>query len=125
MAGPGPGYAQNPAHAVELCREGMHVTVVVAGEVIADSEDALTLRESDHAPVYYIPRRHVRMDRLVRSQHRSHCPYKGDASYYSLEAGRHIENAVWSYEDPYDEVGCIKDRLAFYADRVDSIVVSE
>jgi len=122
MAGPGPGYRKNPDHAVELSREGMRVKVLVAGEVIADTEDALTMRESDHPPVYYIPRRHVRMDRLVRSLHQSHCPYKGDASYFTLEGGRRIENAVWSYEDPYDEVGCIKDRLAFYADRVDSIV---
>ena len=125
MAGPGPGYVQNPAHEVELFREGLHVTVRVGDEVIAESEDALTLRESDRPPVYYIPRRHVRMDRLVRSDHHSHCPYKGDASYFSLDAGRRIENAVWSYEDPYDEVGCLKDRLAFYPDRVDSIVVTE
>jgi uncharacterized protein (DUF427 family) len=122
MAGPGPGYRKDPAHEVELLREGMRVKVLVEGEVIADSEDALTMRESDHAPVYYLPRRHVRMDRLVRSAHRTHCPYKGDASYFSLAGGRAIENAVWSYEDPYDEVGCIKDRLAFYADRVDTIV---
>ena len=122
MSGPGPGYRANPEHQVELFREGMRVKVMVAGEVIADSEDTLTLRESDRAPVYYIPRVHVRMDRLVRSQHRSHCPYKGDASYFNLDAGKRVENAVWSYEDPYDEVGCIKDRLAFYSDRVDSIV---
>ena len=122
MSGPGPGYRDHPEHAVELFREGMRVKVLVAGEVIADSEDALTLCESDRPPVYYIPRIHVRMDRLVRSAYRSHCPYKGDASYFSLEGGRRIENAVWSYEDPYDEVGCIKDRLAFTPDRVDSIV---
>ena len=122
MAGPGPGYRKNPDHAVELSREGMRVKVLVAGEVIADTEDALTMRESDHPPVYYIPRRHVRMDRLVRSLHQSHCPYKGDASYFSIPAGGDRSlNAVWSYETPFEAMAQIKDYVAFYPDRVDEI----
>jgi uncharacterized protein (DUF427 family) len=65
--------------------------------------------------VYYIPRKDVRMDRLVRSSHRTHCPFKGDASYFSVAGGP--DNAVWSYEAPYDEMLAIKERLAFYPDK--------
>ena len=98
------------------------VIVRLDGEIIADSTRALVMRAPGTPDQQYIPREDVDMTRLSRTTHATHCPYKGDASYFSLEAGRRIENAVWSYEDPYDEVGCIKDRLAFYADRVDSIV---
>ena len=59
------------------------------------------------------------MDRLVRTSHPTHCPFKGDASYFSFKSGP--ENAVWSYEQPYDELVAIKERLAFYPDKVDSI----
>ena len=74
-----------------------------------------------HITVFYLPRRDVKMERLVPTTHRTHCPFKGDASYFTLSNGRTSENAVWSYEQPYDEVSLIKDRLAFYPDRVDSI----
>ena len=67
--------------------------------------------------VYYIPRKDVKMDRLVRTSHRTHCPFKGDASYFSFKSGP--ENAVWSYEQPYDEMTFIKDLLAFYPDKVE------
>lgn len=113
------GNRQNLDHEIVLTREGRRVRVVLGGETIADSEDAITLHETDHRPVYYLPRVHVRMDRLVRSAYRTHCPYKGDASYFSL-AGI-AENAVWSYEDPPYEVALIKDRVAFYPDSVDAI----
>jgi uncharacterized protein (DUF427 family) len=76
--------------------------------------------KSTVAPVvYYIPRSDVKMERLVRSAHHTYCPFKGQASYFSLKDGP--ENAVWSYEQPYDEMAALKDLLAFYPDRVDSI----
>jgi uncharacterized protein (DUF427 family) len=98
------------------------VRVTFKGEVVADSQDAVALEEamsgSTVAPVvYYIPRKDVKMDRLVRTSHRTHCPFKGDASYFSFKDGP--ENAVWSYEQPYDEMLSIKDRLAFYPDKVE------
>ena len=100
------------------------VIVKVGGEVIADSTRALTLREAKYAPVQYIPRGDVKMDRLVRTQHHTHCPYKGDASYFTVKAGgKAAENAVWSYEQPFDAVGEIVEHLAFYPDRVDSIEI--
>lgn len=121
MSNSGPGYTRHPEHRVEVERANERVTVRFNGEVIADTTNAIRLREADYPPVYYVPRRDVRMDRLIRSEHHTYCPFKGDASYFSLSSGRTAENAVWSYEMPYDEVIAIKDHLAFYPDRVDSI----
>ena len=101
---------------------GLRVRVSYRGELIADSRDAVALEEGPYPVVYYIPRKDVRMDRLQRTSHRTHCPYKGDASYYSIQDGP--ANAVWSYEQPYDEMKEIKNLLAFYPDKVDSIIVA-
>lgn len=92
------------------------VTVRLGGEVIADSVDAVVLEEAGHAPVYYLPRKDVRMERLERSEHRTHCPHKGDASYFSLVNGP--KDAVWSYEAPLEAAAAIKERLAFYPHEV-------
>jgi uncharacterized protein (DUF427 family) len=82
----------------------------------------LTLREASYAAVEYIPRRDVDMTALTRSEHQTYCPYKGDASYFSIPAGgdRSI-NAVWTYESPFEATAQIRDYLAFYPDRVDQI----
>ena len=122
MSNGGPGYQKNPDHKVALEPEKRRVQVRFAGEVIADSRDAVTMHETNHGPVFYIPRKDVKMDRLVPTEHHTYCPYKGQASYFSLTGARTAENAVWSYETPYDEVMDIKERLAFYPDRVDAIV---
>jgi uncharacterized protein (DUF427 family) len=91
--------------------------VKLNGEVIADSSNALVLEEGTYPPVCYFPRRDVKMDRLVRSSHSTHCPFKGHASYFSLKGG--AENAVWTYETPFDEMLAIKELLAFYPDKVE------
>jgi uncharacterized protein (DUF427 family) len=114
---PGPGYKQQPEHRIETKPAAVRVRVTFKGEVIADSRDAIRLEESKYPPVYYLPRKDVKMDRLARSEHRTHCPFKGDASYFSLKNGP--ENAVWSYEQPYDEMSVIKELLAFYPDKVE------
>ena len=101
---------------------GLRVRVSYRGELIADSRDAVALEEGPYPVVYYIPRKDVRMDRLQRTSHRTHCPYKGDASYYSIQDGP--ANAVWSYEQPKEDMLAIKDLLAFYPDKVDAIAVS-
>jgi len=75
--------------------------------------------EGDYAPVYYFPRKDVRMERLSRTAHHTYCPFKGTASYFSLKGG--AENAVWTYETPYDEMLAIKELVAFYSDKVESI----
>jgi len=87
--------------------------------VIADSNDALILREADHRPVVYFPRADVAMEYMGRTEHHTHCPYKGDASYFTLTMdGEILENGVWSYERPFDAMEPIAGRIAFYPDRV-------
>jgi uncharacterized protein (DUF427 family) len=122
-ANSGPGYKKYPDHriATELAAERVRVTL--EGQVIADTRHAIKLQESNFPAVYYIPRRDVKMERLVRTSHQSHCPFKGDAAYFSLKDG--AENAVWTYEQPYDEVNVIKERLAFYPDKVQIAVEGE
>jgi uncharacterized protein (DUF427 family) len=111
-----------PDHPITVTPNPARVVVTVAGKVVADSRNALTLREASYPPVQYIPRQDVDMAALQRTDHASHCPYKGDASYYSIPAGgERTVNAVWTYERPYDAVAEIKDHVAFYPDRVDSI----
>jgi uncharacterized protein (DUF427 family) len=119
----GPGYGKYPDHRIATKPAGMRVQVTFNGEVIADSRETIRLDETGYAPVYYFPRSDVKMDRLSRSSHHTHCPFKGQASYFSLLNGP--ANAVWCYEQPYDEVSGIEDRLAFYPDRVGSISVSQ
>ena len=110
-------------HAIAIVPSRNSVVVTVAGRVIADTARALVLREASHTPVFYIPRRDVDMALLLRSDHVTYCPYKGDCAYYSIPIGGHRSvNAAWTYEAPYTAVAAIRDHLAFYPDRVDSIV---
>ena len=112
-----------PDHPITIEPNRKRVRVVFNGRVVADSTRALTLREASLRPVQYIPRADADMRLFVRSAHATHCPYKGDAAYYSLSVdGRNAENAVWTYEALFDAVASIKDHLAFYTDRVDSFV---
>jgi uncharacterized protein (DUF427 family) len=111
-----------PDHPITIEPSPARVVVIVAGRVIADTRDALTLREASYPAVQYIPRRDVDMAALTRSDHATYCPYKGDASYYSIPVGGDRSlNAVWSYETPFEAMAQIKDYLAFYPDRIDAI----
>ncbi len=111
-----------PDHPIAIVPNPARVVVTVAGRVIADTRDALTLREAGYPPVQYIPRANVDMTALQRTEHTTYCPYKGDCAYYSIAAGgQRSVNAVWTYEAPYAAVAAIKDRLAFYPSRVDAI----
>jgi uncharacterized protein (DUF427 family) len=108
-----------PDHPITVEANPARVVVSVAGRVIADTRNALTLREASYPAVQYIPRADVDLAQLTRTAHATYCPYKGEASYYSLPAGvERSVNAVWTYEAPYDAVAGIKDHLAFYPDRV-------
>ncbi|HKW93987.1 MAG TPA: DUF427 domain-containing protein [Methylomirabilota bacterium] len=98
------------------------VVVRLGGEIIADSTRALVMRAPGAPDVQYIPREDVDMGKLTRTTHATYCQYKGDASYWSIRSGpRTVENAVWSYESPYEQVAAIKGHLAFYSDRIDAI----
>ena len=111
-----------PDHPISIDASRSRVVVKVGGKIIADTSNALTLREASYPPVQYIPRRDVDMTALTRSEHTTYCPYKGDASYYSIPAGGdRSRNAVWTYETPFEAMAQIRDYIAFYPDRVDEI----
>jgi uncharacterized protein (DUF427 family) len=114
--------APGPDHPITIERNPNRVLVSLAGHVVADTRDALTLREASYPPVQYIPRKDVDMTLLDRADHATYCPYKGDCAYYSLPiGGERSVNAVWTYEAPYAAVAAIENHLAFYPDRVDAI----
>jgi uncharacterized protein (DUF427 family) len=111
-----------PDHPIEIQPNPSRVVVTVGGKVIADTVEALTLSEAGHAAVQYVPRRDVDMTALARSDHTTYCPYKGEASYFSIPiGGERSRNAVWTYETPFSAMAAIKDYVAFYPDRVDEI----
>ena len=111
-----------PDHPISVEHNPSRVVVTLGGKTIADTRNALTLREASYPPVQYIPRKDVDMSLLQRTDHATHCPYKGDASYYSIiPGGERSKNAVWTYENPHQAVREIKEHMAFYPDRVDAI----
>jgi uncharacterized protein (DUF427 family) len=111
-----------PDHPITIVPNPAHVVVSVAGRIVADTRAALTLREAAYPPVQYIPRGDVDMSLLARTGHATYCPYKGDCAYYSIPlGGERAVNAVWSYEAPYAAAAAIKDHVAFYPNRVDTI----
>jgi uncharacterized protein (DUF427 family) len=113
-------YHKYPDYRVDLDPSTARVRVSFAGEMIAESERTLMVRETKHTPVVYFPRDDVRFDLLEATSHVTFCPFKGEASYWTLRVGDRVEeNVVWSYADPFDEVAGIKDYVSFYADRVD------
>ncbi len=113
-----------PDHPITIEPNPRRVVVRMGGRVIADTRAALTLKEAAYPGVQYVPRADVDMSVLERSDFSTHCPYKGDAGYYSLAVnGARVPNAVWTYEAPAPAVAAIKDHLAFYPERVDGIEI--
>jgi uncharacterized protein (DUF427 family) len=109
-------------HPITIAPNPHRVVVIVAGRIIADTREALTLSEARYRPVQYVPRKDVDMALLERSDHATYCPYKGECRYFSIPlGGARASNAVWTYEDPHDAMMPIKEHLAFYPDRVDAI----
>jgi len=124
----GPGWKKYPKHRITTKPAGVRVQIKFKGEVIGDTRDAIQLEETHvgHvvAPViYYIPRKDVKMERLVRTSHETSCPFKGEASYWSAEVGGDVhENLVWSYETPIPQAEAIVGLMSFYPERVQLIV---
>ena len=118
---PGQDIAHHDGYRLRVTANPTRLRAVFNGTTIAESSDVLVMRESHYPPVYYFPRGDVAMQHLARTDHRTHCPFKGDASYWSLSVdGREAANAAWSYEDPFDEAAVVKDHIAFYWNQVDS-----
>jgi uncharacterized protein (DUF427 family) len=108
-----------PDHPIAITPNPNHVRVIANGVVIAETARALTLREASYPPVQYIPRADADMALLEKTERHTHCPYKGDASYFSVRAGGALlADAVWSYESPYPAMAAIAGHLAFYPQKV-------
>jgi uncharacterized protein (DUF427 family) len=115
-----------PDHPIDITFNPRRVQVLYQGHLIADTRGALELKEAAYKAVQYIPRADVEMAALSRTERSTHCPYKGDASYYTIARdGTLAENAVWSYEDPYPAMAQIKGMLAFYPNQVEIIEIDD
>ena len=111
-----------PDHPITIAANPKRVRVLFSDHLIADSGAALTLREAGYGAVQYIPREDIATTYLAQTEHRSHCPYKGEATYYTIvRDGQISENAAWSYEDPYPAMSLIKGHLAFFPNRVEIV----
>ena len=111
-----------PDHPITITPNPHRIRVMLGGFIIAETTQALTLQEASYPPVQYIPRQDVHMDLMESTDHKTHCPYKGEASYFTATGGGLVrENAAWSYEEPFPAVAAIKEYLAFYPNKVDAI----
>ena len=120
-----PGHQKWPDHKVRENQLHDHMQVRVGEELIADSNDIIRVDEDGQPPRFYFPREDVKMDKLVNSDTETECPFKGHARYFSIEAdGQKLTDAVWSYDQPYDEHADLQQRLAFYSDKMPQIEVS-
>lgn len=119
-ANPAPGFKRDPAHVITIRPFDGTVTVSFGGKVIATTGRAQLLQEASYLPVLHVPFADIRFEELVPSDNSTHCPFKGDASYWSVDIGGETrKDVMWAYQTPYDEMILIKDHGAFYPDRVE------
>ena len=108
-----------PDHPITITPNPKRIRVSAGGVVIADTTHALTLKEASYPAVQYVPRNDANLALLARTERTTHCPYKGDANYFSINAnGKTIENSIWTYEAPFPAMAEISGHLAFYPDKV-------
>ena len=119
-----PGHQRHPEHKVQEFPSSQRMVAEWNGQPIAESADVIRLEETGYPPRYYFPRSDVRMENLQRSPTTSRCPFKGEAHYFSLVSdGGRLDDAVWTYEEPYEEHPDIKNRLAFWEEKSDALHV--
>jgi uncharacterized protein (DUF427 family) len=116
---PAPGFQKHPDHKVDVSNFAGTIVVMADGTEVARSNSALLVEETNHAPVYYLPLEDVDRAVLKDSHHVTRCPFKGKARYWNIRIGNHeIDNALWGYEMPYDEVLELAGMVAFYSSKV-------
>jgi uncharacterized protein (DUF427 family) len=119
-----PGHRKWPDHKVEEQRLRERMQVEVAGRVIAESNDVIRVKEDEQPDRYYFPRSDINMETMERTESTTECPFKGTAHYYRVKAGdKKLDDAAWTYEDPFEEHRDLKDRVAFYDDKIREIDV--
>ncbi len=119
---PAPGFQKYPNHKIELGDGSAFVRISHGGQVIAESRNAILLHEGSYPPRHYIPEADIKMAALSPTAHVTHCPFKGDAAYWTLTLGDTVlENVAWAYPDPFDEMMRLKGHIAFDTDRLDQI----
>jgi uncharacterized protein (DUF427 family) len=121
-------FANFPDHRIEIDDSPIHARVTRDGRVLAETTAGLNMREGKYPAVVYFPREDVFMQHLERTEHSTHCPFKGDASYFDVgasEGGETIREVAWSYETPFDQMKAIRDHLAFYVDRVEIEIIQD
>ncbi len=117
MSNPSPGFRKHPEHTITVEPYGGHVTVRAGGKEIASSDKALVLKEASYPPVLYVPFSDIAFDALEATETSTHCPFKGDASYWGLKGGD--SDVMWAYQHPYDEMTRIIDYGAFDPKKVE------
>lgn len=120
-----PGHQKWPNHKVQERYVPQTMRVEIDGEILAESHDVIRVDEDEHPARYYFPRSDVRMDKFERTSTTTYCPFKGTAHYFNLKLrNRRFPDAVWTYEDPYEEHRDLKGRVAFYTDKIRDIKIT-
>jgi uncharacterized protein (DUF427 family) len=117
---PGEMKIPGPDHPITITPTAAKVVVRIGDRVIAETTDSVTLQEADYPAVQYLPLDAVDPAVLRRTDTQTYCPFKGDASYYSLAlVDGDVTDAIWTYETPYPAVQEIAGRIAFYPNKVE------